>query len=297
MSEALLDDWSEDEDAGDAGKAAEEAARQAAEAEENEGKGGRANDRIRQLIQEREAERVARAALEERVRKMEGLETTVKDLLAERKAAAEKAAAPAPVVVPDFVEDPVGHVDAKVGKLQSEIARLEKLAADGNAKAEEEARQGREQLALMQFSNRVQSSEATFSEAHPDYYKALDHSRAVRVQEMEYLGMDKAEIAKAINTEEVNAAMAALARGKDPAEFAYKRAVAMGFKGDAPGASPASAAADKKLQAEIDLYEKRRMASSIGSGDAGEGGELEEAGDAWAAVESAFQELYGEKLR
>lgn len=291
MSEAeFLDDWADDQlddqQAADEAKAAESKA-----AAEDDAKGSRAQDRIRQLIAERDAERLRASQAEDRAQKMADLEAKVRELAEQRKAQEAKPAEPAPI--PEFVEDPVGHVDAKLQRVQSEIARLEKLAADGSAKAEAEAAQAKEQLALMQFMNRVQSSEAAFLEKTPDYYNALNHARQVRVQEMEYLGMDKAEIAKAINTEEVNAAMAAIARGKDPAEFVYKRAVAAGYK---PGAAPASTA-DPKLDAEVALYEKRRMAQSIGGGGGDEGEDLEPAGDAWAAINSAFRELYGEELR
>lgn len=253
--------------------------------------GGRAAERIQQLVAERNQERLAREALEARVKSMEGLKDQVGSLLAERKAAEEAAKAKAAEVkVPDFLEDPVGHVDAKVSKLQAEIARLEAKAADGNEKAEREAVAAKEQLAFMQFQTRVQASESDFVKAHPDYFDALNHARNVRVQEMQYLGMENAEIAKAINTEEINAAMAAIARGKDPAEFVYKRAVAAGFKS---GAAPTG---NSKLDEEVALYERRRMAQSIGSNQDG-GDDLEPAGDAWAAVESAFKDLFGENLR
>lgn len=264
-----------------------------ADAQEQEARGGgRAQERIRQLIAERDAERARAALAEERAQKMADLEAKVRELAEQRRAAEEKPPEPAPI--PEFVEDPVGHVDAKVGRLQSELARLEKMAADGSAKAQAEATQAREQLALEQFKARVRDSESTFVARHPDYYQALEHSRQARRQEMEYLGLDKAEIDEAIKREEVNAAMAALARGKDVAEFVYRRAQATGFRGSA---STAAASTDPKLQAEIDLYERRRMAQSIGGGGADEGGELEPAGDAWSAVENAFKELYGEPLR
>lgn len=273
--------------------AAEQVAGKEQEQEQEEHRGNRAQERIRQLIQERNSDREELEELRRRVTAAEELKEQVRQLRERQQQADAAAEQKPPAPEPSFMEDPEGHIQAKVGKLEAHIAKLEKAAEAGGKESSERLQQAQQQLAMMQFQQRIQADEAAVMKEHPDYYDALAHSRQVRMQEMQFLGMKEKEIVEAINREELNAAAAALRMGRNPAAFAYQRAVLSGYKA---GAAPA--AKGDEMTDEERMLAGRLKAGSIGETNAaGDASIATPEEQAWDPIERAFKELFGEDLK
>ena len=130
----------------------------------------------------------------------------------------------------------------------------------------------------------------TFSQANPDYYDALDYLREQRAQELEDLGLNQDEIARTINTEEIQAAAVAVQRGTSAAQYAYNRAKKLGYT---PEQKP-----DGDVEAQADRMARLQSAGSLGgSGLPAENASVDSPEEeAWAPIEEAFQELFGQSL-
>lgn len=251
----------------------------------------RASERIQELIAQRDEERRQREALEARLSAAEKLREEVELL----RDTLRTPSAPEPEA-PAFMEDPQGHIDARMVAMQKKLQELEDKATSGSQQALQQAENAKAQLVQMQFVSRIQGEEASFQRDHPDYMDALRHLREVRVQEMKLLGVANDDIAKAINAEEMNAAMAAIARGKNPAEFVYSRAKLQGYQ---PRGTPQKGA-DGEMGEEQDdmaILRRRELAGSLGSSGGDNVGASTPQDEMWAPIERAFKELYGVSLK
>lgn len=242
-----------------------------------------ANERIQDLIRQRDEERAER---QQRQIEADRLREEVAAL--RQKIEAPVTPDPEP---PSFMEDPEGNVNSKVAALQKEIQALERKAEAGNQTAVQAAEEAKQRLMQQQFVTTVSNAERDFCAAHPDYYVALEHIRSIQRAEMSAAGLSAEAIESAITQAELQTAITSMSNGKNPAEFAYKRAEIYGYK---PTAATTPAA---KIDEQADMAERRAAAGTIGgSGTGGAAGMDDEEARSWAPFERAFKEMFGKDL-
>lgn len=157
---------------------------------------------------------------------------------------------------PDFLEDPKGYVDAKEKKLMEELNK----EREENKKTKDQQQQEQERQQLL---SQTITHEQQFVATTPDYPQALEHIRSTRAAQLRVIHPDATpeQIAGQIAHEEMTFAKQIIAAGKNPAEFAYNYAKAMGYKG---------AKAPPKTNGAGSRAEARTLGSSGGTDDDGE---------------------------
>lgn len=243
---------------------------QAVEAQEE----SRANQRIRQLIEERNE---LKERMDQQAQGMLTLKEAVEKLAETRQQEPENKV--------DFMEDPQGYVDQQTGDLKAQLEELQEQAKGGNEDAQR-------QLAQMQFVNALQTDEMQFHNQNQDYYQALDYIRGIKSEQYAELGMNEEQIAQRINAEETTEAMVAMQNGKSPAEYAYNNAKRLGYAG-----AEKPAEGQEELDEQVKRMENLQNAQSMGGSGVPEGAQIDTAEEeAWAPVEEAFRELFGQEL-
>lgn len=183
-----------------------------------------------------------------------------------------------PEADPDFLSDPKAYVDKNTAATRAAVEKLEKGEA-------ERAEQAKQMETMQQQWGEVLTKESEFAEATPDYQQAIQFVRGIRVQAFsaEFEAMhDRAptqqEISKAITGQEIQAALQLHGKGKNPAQWYYGYAKALGYKTPAAPADPAPAveaakptepapaAQTKPAAAKPDKEAVRSMGSGGGSG-------------------------------
>jgi len=156
------------------------------------------------------------------------------ELLTELKAKRAEAQRPK---VPEFIEDPKGYIDHKEQEVRDALKELRESNTK-RAEAEEQQRQ------MQTLFSTISTHEQAFVASNPDYNDALAHVRNVRTQQLKMMFPDATDqqIQHQIGREEIGGAQQILARGGNPAEFAYNYAKTLGYMKKAP-ASAANGAA------------------------------------------------------
>lgn len=186
---------------------------------------------------------------------------------------------------PDFLEDPKGYVDARMGKTAEEL----KAVKEENAKFTQ-AQQHQQQV--QQLLSNVQQHEQSFLQATPDYHQAVDHIRTVRASQLQmlYPQATPQQIQQQISNEEIGAAAQVLRGGGNPAEFAYNYAKTMGYQPKAPTPDPKANGAAKP--------DKDAVRSMGGGGGGAEAGDNTPADDELGgALQTALAERFGVRKR
>jgi hypothetical protein len=151
---------------------------------------------------------------------------------------------------PDFVEDPKGYVDHKMGGVLAEIAKANEKAATEGKKAQETASKAQEQVELQRFFTDLQQHEARFVQSTPDYHDALAHLRNVRANQLREFNpeISQEEIVATIRQEETTLAVQLARQGRDPVQTAYNVAKHFGYvKKQAPPPAATTPPPDKRL--------------------------------------------------
>jgi hypothetical protein len=161
----------------------------------------------------------------------------LKDLRAQRAAREAQGAA-----VPSFVEDPKGHVDARLSEV---VKRLEKAEQSVSTSAAQQQQQEQ----LRQLATTISTHESAFVQQNPDYHQALEHARSVRAAQLRVMAPEATDqqIAQQVGIEELQLAAQALKQGRNPAEVAYTLAQHFGYT-KAQAAAAAQAAAQNQQQ-------------------------------------------------
>ena len=134
--------------------------------------------------------------------------------LRERLARLETPPAP-PAPEPDFLEDPKGYVDARTQK-----------ALDALQKVEQRTETLTQEQQVQQFLGAVAAVESEYVKQAPDYYDALAHIRAARVEQLNELfpTATREQIQNQLRVEELQAAHALMQQGRNPSEAVYRMA-------------------------------------------------------------------------
>src|ERR1051325_5980389 len=186
------------------------------------------------LHESREKIRSLTSQIEE-LRKQPQLSEEDRELLKDLKAQRAQAQKPKP---PEFIEDPKGYIDAK----EKEVTEALKELREANSQRAEADKQQQHFTAL---TGAIAAHEQSFVAANPDYHEALQHVRTVRSQQLKMMYPDAtdAQISQQIGREELGGAQQVLARGGNPADFAYNYAKTLGYMKKAAVAAVANGAA------------------------------------------------------
>lgn len=127
--------------------------------------------------------------------------------------------------LPDYEEDPAGHLRAQIDQLQSKLNGFEE-------KSVEQEQQQKAQAENNQMLERYAASVSAFSREHSDFNDAYQHLASVVDEELKARGYDDPlERANILQYEEGLMVGKALQSGKDPAEMIYNYAKYRGFGG------------------------------------------------------------------
>lgn len=142
------------------------------------------------------------------------------------------------IQIPDFIDDPVGHLEAKERMWQQ---RFEQLAGQLNGTTQQQQAQQQHQQ-LVQLAG---IKEQEFRTVTPDYDDAVGHFRAVKAAEYAALGLDALAINQQLAKDCTGLVAMAVQRNSNPAELLYNLSKALGYRGKQPpsggddGAPPA----------------------------------------------------------
>jgi len=157
----------------------------------------------------------------EELKKQPQLSEEDRELLKDLKAQRTAAQKPKP---PEFIEDPKGYIDAKEQEVRD---ALKELRESETKRAESE----KQQQQFQSLISTIATHEQAFVSSNPDYNDALAHVRTVRTQQLKMMFPDATDqqIQQQIGREEIGGAQQILARGGNPAEFAYNYAKTLGY--------------------------------------------------------------------
>ena len=154
---------------------------------------------------------------------------------------------------PDLEADPMGW-------MKYARARLQFYEERESASERQQAEIERQNAEVSKIARSFGDAEKDFAEDHPDYYKAAEHFRKARTEELAEEGVASADMGRSLQQDFVNIIARATRAGKDPAEVIYGLAKRRGFGADGD---------DKKL-ATIDRASRAGRTLSGAGGSAGE---------------------------
>ena len=215
------------------------------------------------LQESREQQKALKAQIAE-LEKRRWLSDDDAELLQDLKAQRAAAKQPKP---PEFLEDPKGYIDHK----EKEVTEALKQLRETETKRAESEKQSQQ---LNQLLSTVATHEQGFVAQNPDYHEALNHVRNVRTQQLKMMFPDAndAQIQQQIRNEEIGGAHQILARGGNPAEFAYNYAKTLGYVKKQAAAAIANGAngAAPVLQQETAAKPDKDAVRTLGGGGGAE---------------------------
>jgi hypothetical protein len=126
-------------------------------------------------------------------------------------------------VAPKYEEDPLGALKYENEQLRKKYEEVE----TGVKQTKEDWQRSQQYLAFVQH---VQAQEATYKKQAQDYDEAVAFLKEVRLQDFADLGLSPEDSMAALENEINGLAQAAVQKGKNAAEVAYKMAQRYGYK-------------------------------------------------------------------
>ena len=201
-------------------------------------------------------ERARRKELQQEIARIQQAQEHQRQLLEQRFAQMQQAwqqqNAPKP---PDRNESPIEAMFYEQDRTQQELAQLKAAQQQDYQRRQEEFQR---QQYFGQLQSAVSQAESEFASETPDYLESVKFLKSQRAAQLEALGMPPNEIIGHVQNEAAQIAESALRGGRNPAEVAYKMAMAAGYK-------KAQAAPDGQQKMET-LQKGVKAASSLGSG-------------------------------
>jgi hypothetical protein len=145
--------------------------------------------------------------------KAEKMELTFQSFLAERTKEA----------APKYEEDPLGALKYENDQLKKQVEEVN----TGVKKTQDEWQRTQQ---YQSFAQHVQSQEAEFKKQAQDYDHAIAYLKDVRLQDYADLGYSQEDATSALQNEILGLAQAAVQKGKNAADVAYKMAQRYGYK-------------------------------------------------------------------
>jgi hypothetical protein len=177
------------------------------------------------LQEERNKRQELQQQLTERAAQQDKLAERLARLLEQQQQLANPA--PEPEVIPDFDEDPRGHVDGLRRQFEQQLEQLRQFAG-GQNQANQQAQQ------FQQVQHRVAADEQVYRATNPDYNDAAQYFNDRKLAEYTALGMDNTTARQQLARDVYGVAQIAYQQGKNPAEVLHNLAKAFGFTGKPP---------------------------------------------------------------
>jgi len=232
---------------------------------------------LQELIAERRKRQEIESEIQEQRQNNAVLNERVRNLWEnQQRAQQQQQQQVAPEEIPDPDEDPLGHANYKINKLE---AQLREVAAQAQRQAQE-AQQNAQQTAQQTEQNSIvtqsQNLQTQFAAQQPDYWDAYEFLEKTRSQELEAMGYNEQQVAEVVANERgmiVTQSLQRDANGRitgwtqNPAEVAYNLAKMRGYGAAAPAPAPV---------AQVSAQDKFNMAangqvSATGVGSSGRG--------------------------
>jgi hypothetical protein len=124
---------------------------------------------------------------------------------------------------PKYEEDPLGALKYENDQLKKQVEEVN----TGVKKTQDEWQRTQQ---YQSFAQHVQSQEATYKQQAQDYDQAIAYLKDVRLQDYADLGYTQEDATAALQNEILGLAQAAVQKGKNAADVAYKMAQRYGYK-------------------------------------------------------------------
>ena len=178
-----------------------------------------AQERIQQLVHERNELREDNARRDERLQMIQER----MDALAKQQAPAAEEAPEPEIEIPDFNEDPQANINAR-------FQRLEGLLEKAITKTDETAQTAQQSQTVQQLNDAVRQDVDQYAAEHPDIHLAQKYANEVRLGELTDMGIPEIQARQMITAENLQMSAVALQNGKRPAEVIYARAKRWGYQ-------------------------------------------------------------------
>lgn len=171
-------------------------------------------------------ERTKRQEMQQRLQEREQEQARINDRLTRLLEAQQLAQQPQQEVeqIPDFDDDPRGHVEGLKRQFQQELDQLRQFAG-GQSQANQQAQH------FQQVQQRVAVDENTYRATNPDYNDAAQFFNDRKLAEYAALGLDPVSARQQLAKDVFGVAQIAYQQGRNPAEALHSLAKAFGFNG------------------------------------------------------------------
>mgnify|MGYP001822743319 CR=1 FL=1 len=271
-------DVTDDGPAVDQGDTEEEAPAETEEQTEQQEQSGGQTVPLAVLLEERKSYQSRMDDLAAKAAKFEAWEEKMREIQARKEA--EKPEEPEP----EYLDDPKAYVDHK-------LTKAEQKAAEADSKVTQLREATEQQQQMQQINNRLGTFDTEFAKQSPDYYDALEHVRAINIENIKSMGADEQQAATQAAQAMFMAQAQAMHKGINPAEYMYNMAKRFGY---APKADDAEDTKDTQ-DAKDDAIIAGQDAASMGGGAAPDSERDEELDD--DEFSEAFSELFGQAPR
>ena len=183
------------------------------------------------------------------------------------------------IEVPDFEEDPIGHLRAK-----NEI--LERQLNEVNQDRQQRQQQLTQVQQFEQLRTGVKQMEDEFVAKAPDYHEAVAYLYGNVAKMAQAMGYPAAQVQQVITQTAMDITSRSIQAGKNPAQAAYEAAKAMGYAGPAPQQDD-SGAPSRKPPTSLSSVSGKRVPGGMPTLDAIADMEPEEFDAMWAKMEKA----------
>lgn len=134
----------------------------------------------------------------------------------------EKPAEPQEEAIPDFHDDPAGHVAALTRNFEKRMSEMQAFVQQSQG-------QSAQQTQVQQLAQQATAAEVEFRKTAPDYDQASDYFRERKLAEYEALGLDPAAAVAQLARDCTGLVQMAAQQKRNPAEAMYKLAKALGY--------------------------------------------------------------------
>jgi hypothetical protein len=147
--------------------------------------------------------------------------------------------------VPDPDEDPLGHANYKINRLESQLRGVAQQAQRQQHQQQQQAQQNAASTEQQGIVGQSQNLQTQFAASNPDYWDAYQFLENTRTQELTAMGYNDSQAAEVVANERGMIVTQSLIRDQNgtvtgwkhnPAEVAYKLAKMRGFAAPAPAA-------------------------------------------------------------
>jgi hypothetical protein len=132
---------------------------------------------------------------------------------------------------PDYLEDPKGYIDQKLGTTLDQLRNVEQTVQQTTETIGAQGQALNQQNQIQAIQRMAAAGEESFVKDHPDYWEALEYAREKRADQLRlaFPDADNAQLAEHIRSEEFATAAQILQQNRNPAEFAYNYAASLGY--------------------------------------------------------------------